>query len=292
MNGIVLVDKPADWTSHDVVQKMRRLYETKQVGHTGTLDPMATGLLPICIGKATKVAEYISDDRKAYVARAVKGIRTDTGDTTGVIYARSDASIPKNFDGVLREFMGEQLQLPPMHSALKYKGKKLYDYARMGICVPRKKRPINVTKLACLERDEVGIRLLAEVSSGTYIRTLLDDIGVAAGCFFTMSDLRRVSVGSTTVDDAYTIETLEAMDFDERKSLLLPMDRLLDHLPPVHLPARRLKSMTNGMSSRIFFDVEKAPIYRVYAGEVFVGLGFLKEEEDGTTNVCMKKVLV
>lgn len=291
MNGILLVDKPAGWTSHDVVQKMRRLYETKQVGHTGTLDPMATGLLPICIGKATKVAEYISDDRKAYVARAVKGIRTDTGDTTGVVYVRSDAPIPENLDDVLRTFTGEQLQLPPMHSALKYKGKKLYDYARMGICVPRKKRPITVTKLVCLERGDTEIRLLAEVSSGTYIRTLLDDIGVAAGCYFTMSDLRRVSVGNTTVDDAYSIEALEAMPPDERKSLLLPMDRLLDHLPPIHLPARRLKPMTNGMSSRISFAVEEAPIYRIYAGEVFVGLGVLKEE-DGTTNVCMKKVLV
>ena len=291
MNGILLVDKPAGWTSHDVVQKMRRLYETKQVGHTGTLDPMATGLLPICIGKATKVAEYISDDRKAYVAQAVRGIRTDTGDTTGVVYARSDAPIPVNLDDVLRTFTGEQLQLPPMHSALKYKGKKLYDYARMGICVPRKKRPITVTKLACLERGDTKISLLAEVSSGTYIRTLIDDIGEAAGCFFTMSDLRRVSVGSTTVDGSYTIEALEAMPLDARKSLLLPMDRLLDHLPPIHLPAKRLKPMTNGMSTRISFAVEKAPIYRIYAGDVFVGLGIVKEE-DGTTNVCMKKVLV
>lgn len=291
MNGILLVDKPAGWTSHDVVQKMRRLYETKQVGHTGTLDPMATGLLPICIGKATKVAEYISDDRKAYVAQAVRGIRTDTGDTTGVVYARSDVPIPVNLDDILRTFTGEQLQLPPMHSALKYKGKKLYDYARMGICVPRKKRPITVTKLACLERGASEISLLAEVSSGTYIRTLLDDIGVAAGCFFTMSDLRRVSVGSTTVDGSYTIEALEAMPFDARKSLLLPMDRLLDHLPPIHLPAKRLKPMTNGMSTRISFPVEKGPIYRIYAGDVFVGLGIVKEE-DGTTNVCMKKVLV
>ena len=291
MNGILLVDKPAGWTSHDVVQKMRRLYETRQVGHTGTLDPMATGLLPICIGKATKVAEYISDDRKAYAARAVRGIRTDTGDTTGVVYARSDVPIPENLGDVLKTFTGEQLQLPPMHSALKYKGKKLYDYARMGICVPRKKRPITVTKLASLERDEKGISLLAEVSSGTYIRTLLDDIGVAAGCFFTMSELRRVSVGSTTVDGSYTIEALEAMPLDVRKSLLLPMDELLDHLPPIHLPAKRLKPMTNGMSTRISFPVEKAPIYRIYAGDVFVGLGIVKEE-DGTTNVCMKKVLV
>lgn len=291
MNGILLVDKPAGWTSHDVVQKMRRLYETRQVGHTGTLDPMATGLLPICIGKATKVAEYISDDRKAYAARAVRGIRTDTGDTTGVVYARSDVPIPENLGDVLKTFTGEQLQLPPMHSALKYKGKKLYDYARMGICVPRKKRPITVTKLACLERSASEISLLAEVSSGTYIRTLLDDIGVAAGCFFTMSELRRVSVGSTTVDGSYTIEALEAMPLDVRKSLLLPMDRLLDHLPPIHLPAKRLKPMTNGMSTRISFPVEKAPIYRIYAGDVFVGLGIVKEE-DGTTNVCMKKVLV
>lgn len=291
MNGILLIDKPESWTSHDVVQKMRRLYETKQVGHTGTLDPMATGLLPICIGRATKVAEYISDDRKAYIATAVPGFRTDTGDTSGEVYARSTEPIPKGLESVLEAFRGEQLQLPPMHSALKYKGKKLYEYARKGICVPREKRPITVTKLECLSSDKESVAILAEVSSGTYIRTLLDDIGVAAGCYLTMSALRRISVGSTSIDDSFTIEEVEAMTSRERKDALLPMDRLLEHMPAIHLPVYRLKPAMSGMSSRIQSSVPLADVYRVYAGDTFVGLGTLKEI-DGAMNISMKKVLV
>lgn len=291
MNGILLIDKPEGWTSHDVVQKMRRLYETKQIGHTGTLDPMATGLLPICIGRATKVAEYISDDRKAYVATASAGFRTDTGDTSGVVYARSPYPVPKDLNNVLEAFRGEQLQLPPMHSALKYKGKKLYEYARKGICVPREKRPISVTKLQCLKSDKESVTILAEVSSGTYIRTLLDDIGVAAGCYLTMSALRRVSVGDTSIDDAFTIEEVEAMTPRERRDVLLPMDRLLEHMPAIHLAANRLKPAMSGMSSRIHSSVPRAGLYRVYAGDTFVGLGTLKEI-DGAMNVFMKKVLV
>lgn len=291
MNGILLIDKPEGWTSHDVVQKMRRLYETKQVGHTGTLDPMATGLLPICIGRATKVAEYISDDRKAYIATASAGFRTDTGDTSGEVYARSHHPVPNDLESVLEAFRGEQLQLPPMHSALKYKGKKLYEYARKGICVPREKRPITVTKLECLSSDKKSVTILAEVSSGTYIRTLLDDIGVAAGCYLTMSALRRISVGSTSIDDSFTIEEVEAMMPRERKDALLPMDRLLEHMPAIHLPAYRLKPAMSGMSSRIQSSVPLADVYRVYAGDTFVGLGTLKEI-DGAMNISMKKVLV
>ncbi len=291
MNGILLIDKPEGWTSHDVVQKMRRLYETKQVGHTGTLDPMATGLLPICIGRATKVAEYISEDRKAYIATASAGFRTDTGDTSGEVYARSPHPVPNDLESVLEAFRGEQLQLPPMHSALKYKGKKLYEYARKGICVPREKRPITVTKLECLSSDKESVTILAEVSSGTYIRTLLDDIGVAAGCYLTMSALRRISVGSTSIDDSFTIEEVEAMTSRERKDALLPMDRLLEHMPAIHLPVYRLKPAMSGMSSRIQSSVPLADVYRVYAGDTFVGLGTLKEI-DGAMNISMKKVLV
>ena len=291
MNGILLIDKPEDWTSHDVVQKMRRLYETKQVGHTGTLDPMATGLLPICIGRATKVAEYIADDRKAYIATAAAGFRTDTGDTSGEVYARSPEPIPEDLESVLEAFRGEQLQLPPMHSALKYKGKKLYEYARKGICVPREERHIAISKLECLASDKESVTILAEVSSGTYIRTLLDDIGVAAGCYLTMSALRRVSVGDTSIDDALTIEKVETMTSRERKDILLPMDRLLEHIPAIHLPSNRLKPSVNGMSTRIPSTVPCGDVYRVYAGDTFVGLGTVKEM-DGAMNVSMKKVLV
>ena len=273
MNGVVLVDKPKGITSFDVVHRIRRLYHMKQVGHTGTLDPMATGLLPICIGKATKIADYVADNRKAYVAHAIRGIRTDTLDISGVIFANSAKEIPKNLEPVLDHFRGEQLQLPPMHSALKYKGRKLYEYARRGICVPRKKRPITVSCLKLLDHDDNGISLEAEVSSGTYIRTLIDDIGVASGCYFTMDSLRRISVGSETIANAHTLAEIESMSNDERQSILIPMDRLLDHIPEIFLPLHRKKPMLNGMSSRVHFQIEEAAMYRIYTGGDFIGIG-------------------
>ncbi|MDD7362979.1 MAG: tRNA pseudouridine(55) synthase TruB [Peptoniphilus sp.] len=291
MNGIILVDKQKGDTSHDVVQKIRHLYHLKQVGHTGTLDPMATGLLPVCLGKATKVAEYISNDKKAYVARAVKGIRTDTGDVTGTVYASSDQhSIPDDMEPILKSFRGEQMQLPPMYSALKYKGRKLYEYAREGICVPRKERPITVSKLELLDRSEEEIDLLAEVSSGTYIRTLIDDIGVACGCYFTMKELRRVSVGNISIRASHTLDEIESMDDAERQELILPMDLLLEHMPAIRLPEHRKQAMLNGMSSHITFSYVDAPYYRVYAGDTFIGLGTIKKE-DAHHELFMKKVL-
>lgn len=290
MKGVVLVDKPEDITSFDVVHRMRRLYQTKQVGHTGTLDPMATGLLPICIGKATKIADYIADNRKAYVAHAVKGIRTDTFDTTGIVFAKSEMKIPEDPEPILDLFRGEQMQLPPMHSALKYKGRKLYEYARRGICVPRKERPIIVSSLTILERNDDGLTLEAEVSSGTYIRTLIDDLGVAMGSFLTMDSLRRISVGDEKVEDAHTLDEIEAMDEDERQGILIPMDRLLEHVPAIHLPGHRKKPMLNGMSSRIHFQVDEAPLYRIYAGGDFIGIGTL-EGNGEKRELHIKKVL-
>lgn len=290
MKGVVLVDKPEGITSFDAVHRMRRLYQQKQVGHTGTLDPMATGLLPICIGRATKIADYVADNRKAYVAHAIKGIRTDTFDASGVVFARSKQKIPENIEPVLDRFRGVQIQLPPMHSALKYKGRKLYEYARQGICVPRKERPITVSSLELLERDDDGLSLKAEVSSGTYIRTLIDDIGVAMGCYLTMDSLRRISVGDESVEDAYTLEEIESMSEKDRQDILIPMDRLLDHVPAIHLPHHRKKPMLNGMSTRIHFQVEEAPLYRIYTGEDFIGIGILVSNGE-EKELRIKKVL-
>lgn len=290
MKGVVLVDKPEGITSFDVVHRMRRLYQQKQVGHTGTLDPMATGLLPICIGRATKIADYVADNRKAYVAHAIKGIRTDTFDTSGVVFARSKQEIPENIEPVLDRFRGVQMHLPPMHSALKYKGRKLYEYARQGICVPRKERSINVSSLELLERDDDGLSLKAEVSSGTYIRTLIDDIGVAMGCYLTMDSLRRISVGDESVEDAYTLEEIESMSEKDRQDILITMDRLLDHVPAIHLPHHRKKPMLNGMSTRIDFQVEEAPLYRIYTGEDFIGIGILVSNGE-EKELRIKKVL-
>lgn len=290
MNGIVLVDKPKGFTSHDVVQVMRRLYRMKQVGHTGTLDPMATGLLPVCLGKATKVAEYIANDKKAYIAWAVRGFRTDTADTEGRVYAKSTRPIPEDMEQILSMFRGKQMQLPPMHSALKYKGKKLYDYAREGLCVPRKERPIDVSHLELIHREEDRISLLAKVSSGTYVRTLIDDIGVAGSCYFTMESLRRISVGGVSIDEAHTLESIEKMNEEERACLVHPMDRLLEHLPALYFSEERKKPMLNGMSSHVRFSFIKAPCYRVYAGGEFIGLGTIKEKDD-RADLWMKKVL-
>ena len=288
--GIVAVDKPAGWTSHDVVAKLRRLYHTKQVGHTGTLDPMATGLLPVCVGKATKLVEYIARDRKTYLAKAVSGIRTDTGDTTGIVYAKSDLPVADDLAEILASFVGEQDQIPPMYSALKYKGKKLYEYARMGICVPRVPRRICVYDLECIDGAADAITLRASVSSGTYIRTLIDDIGVEASCYFTMAGLRRESVGKLHVEEAHTLDAIEAMSEAEREALLLPMDRMLGHLPAAEFPASQRLALSQGKSFESPYVEEGENTFRVYTDGEFLGLGEVRTK-DGRREFKMKKVL-
>jgi tRNA pseudouridine55 synthase len=237
-DGILLVDKPAGMTSHDVVWKVRKLFGTKKVGHTGTLDPMATGVLVVLLGRAAKACEYVSHDEKAYEATLRLGLTTDTEDVTGAVLTTSDTiPTPAEVKAVLPSFRGEILQIPPMYSALKVNGRKLCDIARAGETVEREARPVTVKFLECAPTDSpADYRLTVRVSGGTYIRTLCADIGSALGCGGVMASLRRTEAGGFSISDCVTLDALEDMEPAERLSLLRPVEELFSDHPSLDLP--------------------------------------------------------
>ncbi len=237
-DGILLVDKPAGMTSHDVVFRVRRLFGTKKVGHTGTLDPMATGVLVVLLGRAAKASEYVSHDEKVYEATLRLGLTTDTEDVTGTVLSTCEAlPTPAALDAVLPSFRGELLQIPPMYSALKVNGRKLCDLARAGVTVEREARPVTVSELTRESTDSpADYRLRVRCSGGTYIRTLCADIGAALGCGGVMATLRRVEAGGFPIADCVTLEALEAMDMVDRRALLRPTEVLFSDLAAVTLP--------------------------------------------------------
>lgn len=246
-DGVLILDKPAGITSHDCVSKIRRLYHTKKVGHTGTLDPMATGVLPILLGRAAKAAEYVTAEDKHYLCTLRLGMTTDTEDTTGTVVTTSD-NIPEEADvrRVISSFVGEIMQVPPMYSALKVNGQKLCDLARQGITVERTPRPVTIHSLVCTNLDAYTYSLDVRCSKGTYIRTLCADIGASLGCGGCMASLRRCGSGSFTLSQAHTLEALEAMSDAERIALLLPTESLFQGLPELHLPAFYERLCANG----------------------------------------------
>lgn len=222
MDGILLVDKPAAWTSMDVCAHLRGVLHERHIGHTGTLDPNATGLLVVLTGKGTKAAKYLENDRKEYAARLRLGTRTDTQDIWGTILAQSEENRTQSeIEAVLPRFRGDILQLPPMYSAIKIRGKKLYEIARRGGNVEREPRPITIFRLELLTPDEKGDwGLSVECSKGTYIRTLCADIGEALGCGGCMSALRRLRCGDFSIDGAHTLEEIRA----NPAGCILPLD--------------------------------------------------------------------
>lgn len=262
MSGILLVDKPAGWTSHDVVGRLRRMTGQRRIGHSGTLDPMATGLLVVFLGRATRAVEFAEGHDKAYTALLRPGVVTDTLDTTGAVLATSpERPTRSELETALGAFRGEIEQLPPMYSALKYNGKKLYEIARAGGEVERKPRPVTIYRLECTGERDGDFVLEVECSKGTYIRTLCDDIGRALGCGACMSGLRRTRAGGFDVRDALTIEEIERRGAE---NCLLPVDALFAGRPVVLLKdARAEKALRNGMDVR--FDADFAGECRVYA---------------------------
>ena len=236
--GVLAVRKGEGMTSHDVVNRVRRLYGTKRVGHAGTLDPMATGVLVVLVGRAAKACEYISSDRKVYRAVLKLGIVTDTEDITGEVL-RECAEIPsaERVADVCRAFVGKIKQIPPMYSALKVGGQKLYDLARQGIVVEREAREITVYSLSCEATERADEFVLdVECSGGTYIRTLCGDIGAALGCGGVMAALERREACGIGISECATLDELEAMSEDERQERLLPVERLFCDLESVRLP--------------------------------------------------------
>ncbi len=276
MNGIVIVDKPQGWTSQDVVSKLRGVFHTRRIGHGGTLDPMATGVLPVFVGRATRGVEFFEHAEKTYEAVLQLGITTDTEDTTGTVLEEKPVAVAKaQLETVLEQFRGEIEQVPPMYSALKVNGQKLYDLARQGKEVERKSRKITIFKLECLECSGDSARLLVHCSKGTYIRTLCKDIGQALGCGGCMAALRRVQAGEYTIGQAVSLQAL--VDAETPECYLAPVDSLFAAYPKAVLTSNQEKRCRNGNS----FSVPLAEgTYRVYSqsGEFLM----LAQVKDGT----------
>ena len=245
MNGIVIVDKPQGWTSQDVTARLRRVYATRRIGHGGTLDPMATGVLPVFVGRATRGVEFFEHAEKTYDTVLLLGRTTDTQDVTGATLAEKAVHLsPADIEKVLPRFRGDILQVPPMYSALKVNGKKLYELARKGQEVERQPRPITVFELTNLGFDGTRLSLRVKCSKGTYIRTLCQDIGEALGCGGCMEALRRVRAGEYGIEDAVPLEQLLESETPER--YLRGLDTMFAHCPAVTLTANQEKRCRNG----------------------------------------------
>jgi len=294
--GVLIIDKPDGMTSHDIVNKVRRLYGTRRVGHTGTLDPMATGVLTVLIGRAAKAAEYLSCDRKTYLATLRLGLTTDTEDTTGQVLTQTD-SIPDEAAvmAALPRFRGEIMQVPPMYSALKVGGQKLYDMARRGEVIERPARPITIHRLEAKRLTDTDYALTVSCSAGTYIRTLCADIGAALGCGGAMAALRRIEAGGFSLDHAVTPTALEEMNEQERLALLLPVEALFADLPTVRLSAFHERLIRGGcaVDQRKLGQVLAlgTRVRLVNAAGAFFALGeIVSDAESGT--LCVKSIKI
>ena len=247
MDGIVIVDKPAGWTSQDVVSKLRGVLHTRRIGHGGTLDPMATGVLPVFVGRGTRAVEFFEHAEKTYETVLRLGITTDTEDITGEVLEQKDVSVTEaDLLAVLPKFRGEIQQIPPMYSALKINGQKLCDLARKGREVERQPRTITIHALDCLSFDGQTATLRIHCSKGTYIRTLCKDIGQALGCGGCMESLRRVTAGAYKIEEAVALQTL--IDSEDPGQYLRPVDSMFVDSPAVTLTANQEKRCRNGGS--------------------------------------------
>ena len=247
MNGIVIIDKPAGWTSQDVVSKLRGALHTKRIGHGGTLDPMATGVLPVFVGRATRGVEFFEHAEKTYETTLRLGLTTDTEDISGTVLTEQDAFVTGDqLEQVLQQFRGEILQVPPMYSALKINGKKLYELARAGKEVERQPRPVTIHELTLLGMEADGIHLRVRCSKGTYIRTLCKDIGQALGCGGCMAALRRVQAGEYTAEEAVTLEQL--LNAEDKEQFLRSVDSMFRNYPAVSLTEKQEMRCRNGTS--------------------------------------------
>lgn len=292
--GVVIVDKHEGVTSHDIVFKIRKLFGTKKVGHTGTLDPMATGVLPVLIGRSAKASEYLLAEDKAYEATVQLGITTDTEDTSGTVLTRCDALPTKEqFFEACNHFVGDIMQIPPMYSALKVNGQKLVDLARKGIEIERQARPIRVFSIVpSVVDEEKGVyKLSVECSKGTYIRTLCADIGAFLGCGASMSALRRTKSGNFTINYAHTIEDIEKMSYDERVALLMPTESLFKELDSVTLSdfySRLCRSGCEIYQKKIGASFTVGTKVRMCDKNGFFALGEVREYPDGLAIKALK----
>jgi tRNA pseudouridine55 synthase len=267
VHGVLLLDKPLGLSSNDALQKAKWLLRAEKAGHTGTLDPLATGVLPLCFGAATKFSALQLEANKTYEATAVLGIKTSTGDAEGEVIATRDVNVTQaDIDRVEKLFTGPISQVPPMHSALKKDGKALYEYAREGITIEREARNVTIYKLnVALDQSNIAgaaIKIIATVSKGTYIRTLGEDIGDALGCGAHLSALRRTHTGGLDIKDAVTLPQLEAMTESERAACLQPVESLLDGHTEVMLDSDNAGRFLSGLRRRTQLpDTDQVAVY-------------------------------
>ena len=283
VDGVLVVDKPGGQTSNGVLQQVRRKLNAARGGHTGSLDPLATGVLPLCFGEATKFAQQVLDADKTYLTRARLGVRTNTSDADGepVQERPVPALSASELEAVLAGFRGEQKQTPSMYSALKYQGRPLYAYAREGRTVPREARTIHIRELSLVEIDGPDLVLRVQCTKGTYIRTLVDDIGEALGCGAHVAELRREAAGPFRLAGAVAPAELEDLSREELCERLVPADRLLTDLPGVTLDQAQAVSISNGQAVTIpgsgTGPSRDGALLRLYEGERFLGLGELNQ---------------
>lgn len=291
VNGVLLLDKPQGMSSNHALQRVRRLLEAQKAGHTGTLDPMATGLLPICLGEATKFSAHLLEADKGYRTRVELGIITETGDAEGAVIERREVPrlTAEQVNNVIAHFLGESEQVPPMYSALKHQGKKLYELAREGKHVERAGRRITVYDARLLSIDEQGFELEVSCSKGTYIRTLAEDIGLMLGCGAHISALRRLKTGPFCTDRMWTLDALERLDDQAlREAELMPVDVLVEHLPAQDINEQNFWRLSHGQSAQLDAATFKPDtLMRLYHASVFIGLGVVK----GVNEVAPKRLL-
>jgi tRNA pseudouridine55 synthase len=289
MDGILIIDKPEGITSHDVVARVRRILKTRRVGHTGTLDPFANGVMVILVGRATRLAQFLDKDEKEYEAVIKFGFETDTGDRTGVP-KEGEQMLPQgeviqlvrntNWEGVLVSFLGPSDQTPPMYSAKKIDGKKLYEHARRGETVERKAGRINISVIKLIETGSNEITIRVACSAGTYIRTLAEEIGRAVGIGAHLDELRRTRAGRFDISEAVTLEQLA--ETEDASSRILPLELAVSHLPEFILTLDRIEKTRSGLSTRIADEefTEGAPVRMLDPKGYLVAIGLYDESEN------------
>ncbi|NOQ62990.1 MAG: tRNA pseudouridine(55) synthase TruB [Methyloprofundus sp.] len=276
IHGIVLLDKRQGISSNKALQEVKRLYNANKAGHTGSLDPLATGLLPICLGEGTKVSAYMLADDKRYQTVIQLGVMTETGDVEGAVIAEKPVPeiSPEQLAECLQSFVGEIEQVPPMYSALKHKGKKLYELARAGITVERKARKITIYAIECLGFKDNLLTLDVQCSKGTYIRTLAEDIGHTLGCGGTVKELRRTAAGKFALENSLSIEQLQSLkETDALQQRLISVDEPLDFMPAIHISQTDADLVLQGQRIAAPEEQTDLGLCRLYHQQKFLGLG-------------------
>ncbi len=294
VNGILVIDKPIGLTSNGILQQVKHLFGAAKAGHTGALDPLATGVLPLCFGEATKFSQMMLDSDKAYVATARMGVTTETGDSEGKVVL--EQTVPSDLtetglESVLESFRGDIQQVPSMYSALKHKGKPLYEYAREGIEIERPARPVTIYELRLLALRENEFDIAVSCTKGTYIRSLVEDIGQALGCGAHVIALRRTMASGFTLEQTHTIDALEAIRARDESldALLVEPDAALSMFPSLELESDRLRSILNGQPVRLSDQTVTGPV-RLYGNDRFVGLGE-GISEDGDIKIVPRRLV-